>query len=87
VVIALRCLFLGHDDIMVRAPERLYLRCEHCARETAGWTVSGSPKLRKGQRGMGSRAIAGRQHDDEPWLTTLMRMDYGSTDRLREGRP
>jgi hypothetical protein len=78
VVIALRCLFLGHDDIMVRAPERLYLRCEHCARETAGWTVSGSPKLRKGQRGMGSRAIAGTDLTLQATLAGSMTMSRGS---------
>jgi hypothetical protein len=27
MVISLRRLFLGHDDVMVRAPERLYWRC------------------------------------------------------------
>ena len=50
MVISLRCLFLGHDDMMVRAPERLYLRCDHCGRESAGWTLTGSHRLRKVQR-------------------------------------
>jgi hypothetical protein len=39
---SIRCFLLGHDDLMVRAPERLWLRCEHCDRETSGWTLEGS---------------------------------------------
>ena len=54
MVISLRCLFLGHDDMMVRAPARLYLRCDHCGRESAGWTLTGSRRLRKVQGGMPS---------------------------------
>ena len=33
------CLLLGHDDMMVRTPDRLWLRCQHCARDTSGWTI------------------------------------------------
>lgn len=33
------CLLLGHDDMMVRAPDRLWLRCQNCGRDTAGWTI------------------------------------------------
>jgi hypothetical protein len=46
---SMRCFLLGHDDSMVRAPERLWLRCEHCGRETSGWTLArgrSSHKLR-----------------------------------------
>ena len=39
---SIKCLLLGHDDSMVRAPERLWLRCDHCGRETAGWTLARS---------------------------------------------
>lgn len=31
------CLFLGHDDRRVHEPGRLFLRCDRCHRETAGW--------------------------------------------------
>jgi hypothetical protein len=37
--LSIRCLILGHDDTMVRAPERLSLRCDHCGRETPGWSL------------------------------------------------
>ncbi len=39
---SIKCLLLGHDDSMVRAPERLWLRCDHCGRETSGWTLAPS---------------------------------------------
>ena len=33
------CLLLGHDDMMARAAGRMWLRCQHCGRDTPGWTV------------------------------------------------
>jgi hypothetical protein len=38
-VFSVGCLILGHDDMMVRAPDRLWLRCQHCGRDTPGWTI------------------------------------------------
>jgi hypothetical protein len=38
--LSLQCLLLGHDDMMVRGPARLALQCNHCGRETAGWTLA-----------------------------------------------
>ena len=40
MLFSMRCLLLGHDDWMVRSPERLRLRCDHCRRETPGWTLT-----------------------------------------------
>jgi hypothetical protein len=40
MAVSLRCLLLGHDDLMVRTPKRLWLRCDHCGRETQGWTLN-----------------------------------------------
>ena len=40
---SMRCLLLGHEDTMVRSPERLRLRCDHCRRETP---VVGAHKAR-----------------------------------------
>jgi hypothetical protein len=42
LVTKLECLVMGHDDMMVRTPERLSLRCNHCDRETSGWTLARS---------------------------------------------
>ena len=39
---SIKCLLLGHDDSMARAPEKLWLRCYHCGRETSGWTLARS---------------------------------------------
>jgi hypothetical protein len=33
------CALRGHDDMLHRAPNRLFLRCERCSRETAGWLI------------------------------------------------
>jgi len=38
-VFSVGCLLLGHDDMMVRSTGRMWLRCQHCGRDTAGWTI------------------------------------------------
>ncbi len=38
-VVSIACLLMGHDDMLVRAPGRLWLRCNDCGRETPGWSV------------------------------------------------
>ena len=40
MLFSMRCLLLGHDDWLVRSPERLRLRCSHCRRETPGWALT-----------------------------------------------
>ena len=37
------CLLLGHDDMVARAAGRMWLRCQHCGRDTPGWTVGPGP--------------------------------------------
>ena len=39
---SLRCLLIGHDDMLLRRPHRLSLQCSHCGRETKGWNLSRS---------------------------------------------
>jgi hypothetical protein len=39
MVLSLQCLLTGHDDRVVRSPARLWLQCDHCGRETAGWQL------------------------------------------------
>lgn len=36
------CLLMGHDDMLVREPGRLWLRCKDCGRDTPGgaWVVT-----------------------------------------------
>ena len=38
--LSLKCWFMGHDDWIRRTPERLYLECFECGRETQGWATS-----------------------------------------------
>ena len=40
MLFSIRCLLLGHEDTVVRSPERLRLRCDHCRRETPGWVLT-----------------------------------------------
>jgi hypothetical protein len=58
---SIRCALVGHDDVVARAPERLWLRCAHCGRETPGWSLARSAAERK----MPSRPIS----DISPGLT------------------
>ena len=39
------CLLVGHDDMLARAPDRLWLRCVQCGRETPGWRLTRSYPL------------------------------------------
>lgn len=53
----LRCLLFGHDDTLAREPERLFLRCDLCGRQTRGWTIGSPPETaeRLSSRKMTSR--------------------------------
>lgn len=35
----LRCLLMGHDDLIRRDFDRIYLECSDCGRATRGWTL------------------------------------------------
>jgi len=45
MTLSLQCLFIGHDDRMTRSSARLWLRCDHCGRETAGWQLGREIRL------------------------------------------
>ena len=36
---SLRCLLMGHDDLIRRDVDRMYLECFDCGRATRGWTL------------------------------------------------
>ena len=40
--VSFRCWLLGHEDFVRCAPDRLYLECIECGRETKGWRISTS---------------------------------------------
>jgi hypothetical protein len=46
--VSLKCWFTGHDDWMRRTPDRLYLECFECGRETPGWLIENHPVDRAG---------------------------------------
>ena len=47
--LSLKCWFLGHEDRIRRTPDRLYLECFECGRETQGWiTRKSDPTDRAG---------------------------------------
>lgn len=37
--VSIRCLLLGHDDLIRRESDRMYLECCDCGRATRGWTL------------------------------------------------
>jgi hypothetical protein len=40
--LSLKCWLIGHDDWIRRTPDRLYLECFECGRETQGWSTGKS---------------------------------------------
>ena len=40
--LSLKCWLMGHDDWIRRTPDRLYLECFECGRETQGWSTGKS---------------------------------------------
>lgn len=34
------CRWTGHEDTLVFAADRVFLECQNCGRETAGWQVA-----------------------------------------------
>ena len=43
--LSLKCWFMGHDDWIRRTPDRLYLECLECGRETPGCLTENQPVL------------------------------------------
>ena len=61
--LSLKCWFLGHDDWIRRGPDRLYLECCECGRETHGWTTD---RTHRADRAVGDaiRAAPTRERKD-----------------------
>ena len=38
--LSMRCLLMGHEDVIRRDSGRMYLECFDCGRATCGWTVA-----------------------------------------------
>ena len=52
--LSLKCWFMGHDDWIRHTPNRLYLECIECGRETPGWLTKNHPEHRSGGRSAGA---------------------------------
>ena len=46
-----KCCFLGHEDWIRRTPDRLYLECFECGRETQGWTIDRTQRSDRARSG------------------------------------
>lgn len=47
--LSLKCWFMGHDDWIRRTPDRVYLECFECGRETRGWPINNHPVDQRGR--------------------------------------
>ena len=59
--LSLKCWFMGHEDWIRRTPDRVYLECFECGRETQGWATGKSQSARA--RGPRSDVPAIKQED------------------------
>ena len=48
---SLKCCFLAHEDWIRRTPDRLYLECFECGRETQGWTIDRTQRSDRARSG------------------------------------
>lgn len=54
---SIRCLLMGHDDLVRRESERMYLECTDCGRATRGWML-GRGRQRTSHRVVGVKGCA-----------------------------
>lgn len=76
MLFSVRCLLLGHDDWLVRSPERIRLQCDHCRRETTGWSLNQINASRTPLSVTGSSKIRG-------WIRGWSRQEMSDTRRVR----
>lgn len=55
--LSLKCWFMGHDDWIRRTPDRLYLECFECGRETPGWLTKNHSVHRSGGPSAGAPVL------------------------------
>ena len=66
--LSLKCWFMGHDDWIRRTPDRLYLECLECGRETQGWLTKNQPVDRAGGPFAGAPVLT---HKDDSALAIV----------------
>jgi hypothetical protein len=55
--LSLKCWCMGHDDWIRRTPDRLYLECLECGRQTPGWLTKNHPVHRSGGPSAGAPVL------------------------------
>ena len=58
--LSLKCWLIGHDDWIRRTPDRLYLKCFECGRETQGWAKTIPPDVKVGELVLTGAAVSPR---------------------------
>ena len=66
--LSLKCWLMGHDDWIRRTPDRLYLECFECGRETQGWSTSKSHRTDGAGGGIENARVTRREGDSAPAL-------------------
>ena len=73
--VSVRCLLWGHEDLVRRTADRMFLECAECGRETSGWEVRAAGTARPSRdveaRGTGrildiAKRLGGVTHDPAP---------------------
>jgi hypothetical protein len=64
------CLLFGHEDVLLREPARLAMRCLRCDRRTTGWSLAPSRLQRRSDAapGPGSAPLRRLPQLDAPAL-------------------
>ena len=82
--LSLKCWFIGHEDWIRRTPDRLYLECFECGRETQGWATGKSQSERAHGARTDASAITQVDHSSPRLVRARMResprlgrADYG----------
>jgi len=71
--LSLKCWFMGHDDWIRRTPDRLYLECVECGRETQGWATGKSHSSDRAGGVDNQRVIQRQEHCAPASVCSTMR--------------
>jgi hypothetical protein len=66
--LSLKCWFMGHDDWIRRTPDRLYLECFECGRETHGWATGKSHRTDGAAGGIDNARVITQEGPSVPAL-------------------
>ena len=67
LTVSIACALRGHEDLLHFAPGRLFLRCQRCRRETAGWIIEASTTQTAVESALRQPRLAISERHDEIW--------------------